>query len=103
LIDSLFYYLSIYLFCPGGGCPAGFVAGVAGFCSNPPPWQFGCCPGGSLLPFGVSHDGGCAGVILAAAGVASDETSIDTDSATAIAASAANVTLFVFIFAPYNV
>lgn len=37
------------------------------------------------------------GVILAAAGVASDETSIDTDSVTAIAVSAANVTLLVFI------
>jgi hypothetical protein len=58
--------------------------------------QVGCCPPGWLPPPFV-QDGGCAGVILAAAGVASDETSIDTDSVTAIAASAANVTLLVFM------
>jgi hypothetical protein len=88
-------YLLIYC-CPGGACPAGFVAGVGGFCVNPSPWQFGCCPGGRL-PLGFSQDGGCAGVILAWTGAATDETIMATDSATAMAASAANVTLCVFM------
>jgi hypothetical protein len=46
------------------------------------------------------HDGGVPGVpgvILAWTGVASDETSIATDSVTAMAASAVNVTLCVFM------
>jgi hypothetical protein len=51
-----------------------------------------CCPGG-LCPEEVSQT--C--LILAATGAGTDETSIATDSATAIAASAANVTLFVLI------
>jgi hypothetical protein len=46
-----------------------------------------------LCPEEVSQ----AYLILAATGAATDETSIATDSATAIAASAANVTLLVFI------
>jgi hypothetical protein len=46
---------------------------------------------------------GVPGVILACTGVAIDETSIATDSVTAIAASAANVTLRVYIFPhPYH-
>jgi hypothetical protein len=45
----------------------------------------------------LSHDGGCAGVIFAATGVATDETSIATDIVTAIAASATKVSLCVFI------
>ena len=53
---------------------------------------YGYCPGG-LWPEEVSQ----ACLILAATGAATDETSIATDSATAIAASAANVTLFVLI------
>jgi hypothetical protein len=46
-----------------------------------------------LCPEEVSQ----AYLILAATGAATDETSIATDNATAIAASAANVTLFVLI------
>jgi hypothetical protein len=88
--------LFVYGCCPGGSFPDGFVAGVAGFCVNPSPWQFGCCPPGSLPPPFV-QDGGCAGVILAWTGVASDETSIATDSVTAMAASAVNVTLCLFM------
>jgi hypothetical protein len=53
---------------------------------------YGCCPGGSC-PEEVSQ----ACLILAATGAATDETRIATHSATAIAASAANVTLFVLI------
>jgi hypothetical protein len=53
---------------------------------------YGCCPGG-LCPEEVSQ----ACLILAATGAATDETSIATDRATAIAASDANVTLFVLI------
>jgi hypothetical protein len=82
-------YLLTYGCYPGGACPAGFVAG---FCISPPPWHTGCCPGGRLPP-GFSQ---FAGVILAAAGVASDETSITTDSATAAAANATNVVLCSF-------
>jgi hypothetical protein len=90
------FYLFIYGCCPGGACPDGFVAGVASFCVNPPPVHVGCCPPGSLPPL-FSQDGGCAGVILAWTGAATDETSMATDSATAMAASAANVSLCVFI------
>src|SRR5215208_5283838 len=57
---------------------------------------YGCCPGGRL-PLGFSQDGGCAGVILAWTGAATDETIMATDSATAMAATAANVTLCVFM------
>ena len=92
----------IYQFCPGGACPAGLVAGFPGFCSNPSPWQFGCWPPGCWPPR-FSHDGGVGGVpgvILAWTGVASDETSIATDSVTAMAASAVNVTLCVFMSKP---
>ena len=86
----------IYQFCPGGAWPDGLVAGFPGFCSNPPPLQFGCWPPGSWPPR-FSHDGGVGGVpgvILACTGVASDENSIATDSVTAMAASAVNLTLF---------
>ena len=90
----------IYQFCcPGGACPDGLVAGVGGVpgsCSNPSPWQVGCWPPG-WWPLGFVHDGGVPGVpgvILACTGVASDETSIATDSVTAMAASAVNLTLF---------
>jgi hypothetical protein len=89
--------LFVYGCFPGGSFPAGFVAGVAGFCVNPLSfWQFGCCPPGSLPPPFV-QDGGSAGVILAWTGVASDETIIATDNVTAMAASAANVILCVFM------
>jgi hypothetical protein len=92
-----FLSLFVYGCCPGGSFPAGFVAGVAGFCVNPLSfWQFGCCPPGSLPPPFV-QDGGSAGVILAWTGVAIDETSIATDSVTAMAASAANVALCMFM------
>jgi hypothetical protein len=83
-------YLFIYGCCPGGACPAGFVAG---FCFNPSPLHTGCCPPGCWPPPFVQF----AGEILAATGAATDETSIAADSTTAIAASAANVALFVFI------
>jgi hypothetical protein len=82
--------LFVYGCCPGGAFPDGFVAG---FCVNLSFLHVGCCPPGSL-PAGLSHDGG---VILAWTGVASDETSIATDSVTAMAASAANVTLCMFM------
>jgi hypothetical protein len=84
-----FLSLFVYGCFPGGSFPAGFVAG---FCVNPPPLHTGCCPPGSLPPPFV-QDGSD---ILAWTGVASDETSIATDSVTAMAASAANVTLFMF-------
>lgn len=56
----------------------------------------GCCPPGWLPPPFVQETSVVTGVILACTGVASDETSVATDSATAMAASAANVTLCVF-------
>jgi hypothetical protein len=82
--------LFVYGCCPGGSFPAGFVAG---FCVNPPPWHTGCCPPGSLPPPFV-QDGSD---ILAWTGVAIDETIIATDSVTAMAASAANVALCMFM------
>ena len=83
-----FIYLFIYGCCPGGLWPAGFLATSC----RPSPLHSGCCPGGSC-PEEVSQ----ACLILAATGAATDQTSIATDSTTAIAASAANITLFVLI------
>jgi hypothetical protein len=83
-------YVFIYGCCPGGACPAGFVAG---FCVNPPPWHTGCCPPGCCPPLFTQF----AGDILACTGAATDDTIMATDSATAIAASAVNVTLCVFM------
>jgi hypothetical protein len=82
----------IYLFCPGGAFPCGVLINLLPLQSSLP----SCCPAGSF-PLFVWHDS------AAETGAATDETSIATDSATAIAASAANVTLFVFISALYNV
>lgn len=64
--------------------PAGFLATSV----RPSPLQVGCCPGGSF-----SEEVSQAGRILAATGVATDDTSSAADSVTAIAASAANVSL----------
>ena len=44
LINSFIYYLSNYLFCPGGADPAGFWFSVS--CVNPEPLHDGCCPPG---------------------------------------------------------
>ena len=83
-----FIYLFIYGCCPGGLWPARFLATSC----RPSPLHSGCCRG-CLCPEEVSQ----ACLILAATGAATNETSIATDSAPAIAASAANVTLLVFI------
>ena len=77
----------IYLFCPGTIFPFEVVMSLL-------PWQSSLrglssfCPGGAFPP-DVLHSS------AAKTGAATDETNIATDSATAIAASAANVTLFV--------
>jgi hypothetical protein len=85
----------IYLFCPGTIFPFEVVMSLL-------PWQSSLrglssfCPGGAFPSGEFLHS-------RAKTGAATDETSIATDSATAIAASAANVTLFVFISAVYKV
>jgi hypothetical protein len=86
-------YLFIYLFCPGGAKPAGFWFSVS--CVNPSPWHVGCCPGG-VKPDGFVQEVSTE-VILADAEVM-NAGAIANASATAVtAASAANVTLCVFI------
>src|SRR5215212_7443815 len=90
-------YLSIYLFCPGGAAPDGFWFSVSVSCVNPEPVHDGCCPPGELPPPFVQAVSVVTGVILAWTGAATDETSMATDSVTAMAASAANVTLCVFM------
>jgi hypothetical protein len=91
-----FIYL-FYLFCPGGAAPDGFWFSVSVSCVNPEPVHDGCCPPGELPPPFVQPVSVVTGVILAATGAATDDTSMATDSATAIAASAVNVTLCVFM------
>jgi hypothetical protein len=89
--------LSTYLFCPGGALPDGFWFSVSVSCVNPEPVHDGCCPPGGLPPPFVQPVSVVTGVILAATGAATEDTSMATDSATAIAASAANVTLCAFM------
>jgi hypothetical protein len=80
----------VYLFCPAGALPLGVRTTLLPLHSSLR--GLSCCPPGAF-PLFVSH------VNAAETGVATDETSNATDSATAIAASAANVTLFVIISA----
>ena len=84
---------STYLFCPGGAAPDGFWFSLS--CVNASFWQDGCCPPG-CWPAGFVQEVSTE-LILAATGAATDETSMATDSAAAMAASATNVTLCVFI------
>jgi hypothetical protein len=90
-------YLFIYGFCPGGAAPDGFW--FSDSCVNASFWHDGCCPPGGWPPGFVQETS--TEDILAWTGAASDETSMATDSAAAIAASAANVTLCVFISQHY--
>jgi hypothetical protein len=85
----------IYLFCPGTTCPFSVVMTLLPLQSSLRGLS-SFCPGGAFPSGEFLHS-------RAKTGAATDETSIATDSATAIAASAAEVTLFVFISAPYNV
>src|SRR5215216_3579241 len=86
----------IYLFCPGTTCPFSVVMTLLPLQSSLRGLS-SFCPGGAFPSGEFLHSS------AAKTGAATDETSIATDSATAIAAIAANVTLFVFISAPYNV
>ena len=87
----------VYLFCPGGAAPDGFWFSVSVSCVNPSPEHVGCCPPGWLPPPFVQETSVVTGLILAATGAATDETSMATDIATAMAASAAKVSVCVFM------
>jgi hypothetical protein len=84
--------LFIYLFCPGTTCPFEVVTTLL------PLHSPSCCPGGAFPSGEFLHSS------AAETGTATDDTSIATASATAIAASVPNVSLLVFIYLyrPYN-
>jgi hypothetical protein len=82
--------LLTYEFSPLGALPFGVLIVLLPLQSSL--MGLSCCPPGAF-PLFVSH------VNAAETGVATDETSNATDSATAIAASAANIILFVIISA----